>query len=160
MSQCQISRSQPLDPQHHQYHQHHQHPQHYQQVNKFPHAHFTTKIGIHQSLQQLHWFTNFSMNSFFPRCYQVLKCLLVVIGWRLWWPSDWRGGGARERRGHQRLAKFLEKTLILSKNVFTNHLFCDWLYVDFTSEWYTSSCQRVNCKPHFLWKWEFSEMSL
>ena len=27
-------------------------------------------------------------------------------GWRLWWPSDWRGGGARERRGHQRLAKF------------------------------------------------------
>ena len=41
------------------------------QVNKFPHAHFTTKIGIHQSLQQLHWFTNFSMNSFFPRCYQV-----------------------------------------------------------------------------------------
>ena len=37
-----------------------------------------------------------------------------------------------------------------SKNVFTNHLFCDWLYVDFTSEWYTCSCQRVNCKPHFL----------
>ena len=66
------------------------------------------------------------------------------------WPSDWRGGGASERRGHQRLAKFLEKTLILSKNVFTNHLFCDWLYVDFTSEWYTCSCQRVNCKPHFL----------
>ena len=40
--------------------------------------------------------------------------------------------------------------LNMSKNVFTNHLFCDWLYVDFTSEWYTCSCQRVNCKPHFL----------
>jgi hypothetical protein len=42
-----------------------------QAVNKFPHAHFTTKIGIHSCLQNLHWFTNFSMNSFFPRCYQV-----------------------------------------------------------------------------------------
>ena len=40
-------------------------------VNKFPHAHFTTKIGIHSCLQNLHWFTNFSMNNFFPRCYQV-----------------------------------------------------------------------------------------
>ena len=38
----------------------------------------------------------------------------------------------------------------LSKNVFTNHLFCDWLCVDLTSESYTCSCQRVNCKPHFL----------
>ena len=47
------------------------------QVNKFPHAHFTTKIGIHQSLQQLHWFTNFSMNSFFPRCYQVHPLALL-----------------------------------------------------------------------------------
>ena len=45
-----------------------------QAVNKFPHAHFTTKIGIHSCLQNCHWFTNFSMNSFFPRCYQVRIC--------------------------------------------------------------------------------------
>ncbi|XP_023323881.1 tubulin monoglycylase TTLL3 [Eurytemora carolleeae] len=42
-----------------------------QLVNKFPHARFTTKIGIHSCLENLYWFTNYSMHSFFPRCYQV-----------------------------------------------------------------------------------------
>ena len=40
-------------------------------VNKFAHAQFTTKIGIHSCLENLYWFTNYSMNVFFPRCYQV-----------------------------------------------------------------------------------------
>ena len=40
-------------------------------VNKFQHAHFTTKIGIHSALENLYWFTNNTMHSFFPRCYQV-----------------------------------------------------------------------------------------
>ena len=46
-------------------------------VNKFPHARFTTKIGIHSCLENLYWFTNYSMHSFFPRCYQVIQCKLL-----------------------------------------------------------------------------------
>ena len=42
-----------------------------QTVNKFPSAFFTTKTGLHQSLQQLHWYSPFPVSSFFPRCYQV-----------------------------------------------------------------------------------------
>ena len=42
-----------------------------QTVNKFPSAFFTTKTGLHQSLQQLHWYSPFPVASFFPRCYQV-----------------------------------------------------------------------------------------
>ena len=34
-------------------------------------AFFTTKTGLHQSLQQLHWYSPFPVSSFFPRCYQV-----------------------------------------------------------------------------------------
>ncbi len=48
-------------------------------VNKFPHAHFTTKIGIHSCLENLHWFTNFSMHSFFPRCYQVFYRTILFL---------------------------------------------------------------------------------
>ena len=43
-----------------------------QTVNKFPSAFFTTKTGLHQSLQQLHWYSPFPVSSFFPRCYQVM----------------------------------------------------------------------------------------
>ena len=42
-----------------------------QTVNKFPSAFFTTKTGLLQSLQQLHWYSPQPVSSFFPRCYQV-----------------------------------------------------------------------------------------
>uniref|UniRef100_A0A0K2TGN2 Tubulin glycylase 3Alike [Bombyx mori] n=1 Tax=Lepeophtheirus salmonis TaxID=72036 RepID=A0A0K2TGN2_LEPSM len=42
-----------------------------QQVNKFPNAYFTTKIGLHYCLQNLHWFSSHPVSSFFPRCYEV-----------------------------------------------------------------------------------------
>ena len=48
-----------------------------QTVNKFPSAFFTTKTGLHQSLQQLHWYSPFPVSSFFPRCYQVMTSVFV-----------------------------------------------------------------------------------
>ena len=48
-----------------------------QTVNKFPSAFFTTKTGLHQSLQQLHWYSPFPVSSFFPRCYQVSQALFI-----------------------------------------------------------------------------------
>ena len=57
-------------------------------MNKFAHAHWTSKIGIHSCLENLYWFTNYSMYSFFPRCYQVelsrllytLLCICICSG--------------------------------------------------------------------------------
>ena len=51
-----------------------------QTVNKFPSAFFTTKTGLHQSLQQLHWYSPFPVSSFFPRCYQVMTSVFVKLG--------------------------------------------------------------------------------
>ena len=42
-----------------------------QMVNKFPSSFFTTKTGLHQSLQQLHWYSPQPVATFFPRCHQV-----------------------------------------------------------------------------------------
>ena len=50
-----------------------------QTVNKFPSAFFTTKTGLHQSLQQLHWYSPFPVSSFFPRCYQVMTSVFVKV---------------------------------------------------------------------------------
>ena len=50
-----------------------------QTVNKFPSAFFTTKTGLHQSLQQLHWYSPFPVSSFFPRCYQVMTSGSVFV---------------------------------------------------------------------------------
>lgn len=42
-----------------------------QVVNKFPSSFFTTKTGLHQSLQHLHWYSPQPVSTFFPRCHQV-----------------------------------------------------------------------------------------
>ena len=52
-----------------------------QTVNKFPSSFFTTKTGLYQSLQHLHWYSPQPVSTFFPRCHQVgvNYCLISIF---------------------------------------------------------------------------------